>query len=246
MLLRSGCRKPRNDARASLEIGVVLVRERHLGGVLHFLLVLLQQGLVDSGGWRGKSRSSNEFQSWVANELTCQPQERLLEVVVGLGGDVVVLEVLLSVECDGLSLYLSLLDINLVSGEDDGDVFADTDQITVPVGDVLVGDTGSDIEHDDAALAVDIVSITKTSELLLSCGIPDIELDVAQVRAESQRVDLNTKSGNILLLELSSQMTLDECGLSGSSITDKDELEGRDLSCAFSHVVCCNRTSMLR
>jgi hypothetical protein len=51
----------------------------------------------------------------------------------------------------------------------------------VPVGDVLVGDTGSDIEHDDAALAVDIVSITKTSELLLSCGIPDIELDVAQV-----------------------------------------------------------------
>ena len=40
------------------------------------------------------------------------------------------MEVLLSVECDGLSLYLSLLDINLVSGEDDGDVFADTDEIT--------------------------------------------------------------------------------------------------------------------
>jgi hypothetical protein len=52
---------------------------------------------------------------------------------------------------------------------------------TVPVGDVLVCDTGCDVEHDDTALAVDIVSITKTSELLLSCGIPDIELDVAQV-----------------------------------------------------------------
>jgi hypothetical protein len=51
----------------------------------------------------------------------------------------------------------------------------------VPVGDVLVGDTGCDVEHDDTAVAVDIVSITKTSELLLSCGIPDIELDVAQV-----------------------------------------------------------------
>ena len=53
--------------------------------------------------------------------------------------------------------------------------------LTVPVGDILVGDAGCDIEHDDTALAVDIVSITKTSKLLLSCGIPDVELDVAQV-----------------------------------------------------------------
>ena len=51
----------------------------------------------------------------------------------------------------------------------------------MPVGDVLVGDTGGNIKHDDAALAVDVVTVTKTSELLLSCGIPDIELDVAQV-----------------------------------------------------------------
>lgn len=51
----------------------------------------------------------------------------------------------------------------------------------MPVGDVLVGDTGCDIEHDDTTLAVDVVSVTKTTELLLSCGIPDIELDVTQV-----------------------------------------------------------------
>ena len=51
----------------------------------------------------------------------------------------------------------------------------------MPVGDVLVGDTGGDIEHDDTALAVDIVSITKTTELLLSCSVPDIELDVTQI-----------------------------------------------------------------
>ena len=69
-------------------------------------------------------------QSWVANKLTCQPQERLLKVVIGLGGNVVVLEVLLSVESDGLGLHLSLLNINLVASKDDGDVFADTDQIT--------------------------------------------------------------------------------------------------------------------
>ena len=51
----------------------------------------------------------------------------------------------------------------------------------MPVRDVLVGNAGGDVEHDDAALAVDVVSVTKTSKLLLSCGIPDIELDVAQV-----------------------------------------------------------------
>ncbi len=51
--------------------------------------------------------------------------------------------------------------------------------LTVPVGDVLIGNARSNIKHDDTALAVDVVPITKTSELLLSCGIPNVELDVA-------------------------------------------------------------------
>ena len=51
----------------------------------------------------------------------------------------------------------------------------------MPVGNVLVGDTGSDIEHDDTGLAVDVVTITETTELLLTSGVPYIELDVAQV-----------------------------------------------------------------
>lgn len=51
----------------------------------------------------------------------------------------------------------------------------------MPVGNVLVGDAGSDIEHDDAALAVDVVAITETTELLLTGGIPDVELDGTEV-----------------------------------------------------------------
>jgi hypothetical protein len=70
------------------------------------------------------------YHSGVADELPGEPQEGLLEVVVGLGGDVVVLEVLLAVECDGLGLDLALLDVDLVTAQDDGDVFADTDEIT--------------------------------------------------------------------------------------------------------------------
>lgn len=74
------------------------------------------------GGW-------GAYQTGVADQLTGQPQERLLEVVVGLGGDVVVLEVLLAVEGDSLGLHLTLLHIDLVTAENDGDILADTDEV---------------------------------------------------------------------------------------------------------------------
>jgi hypothetical protein len=53
----------------------------------------------------------------------------------------------------------------------------------VPVGDVLVGDAGGDVEHDDTALAVNVVSIAETAKLLLTGGVPDVELDLAEVLA---------------------------------------------------------------
>ena len=70
------------------------------------------------------------YQGRVANKFSCQPEEWLLEVVVGFGRDIVVLKVLLSVECDGLGLNFSLFDINLVTGQDDWDILADADQVT--------------------------------------------------------------------------------------------------------------------
>jgi hypothetical protein len=51
----------------------------------------------------------------------------------------------------------------------------------VPVGNVLVGNARSDVKHDDTALAVDVVSIAETAELLLACSVPDVELDLAEV-----------------------------------------------------------------
>jgi hypothetical protein len=70
------------------------------------------------------------YQLRVTDQLPGKPQERLLEVVVGLGGDIVVLEVLLAVEGDGLGLHLTLLNIDLVAAQHDGDTLADTDEIT--------------------------------------------------------------------------------------------------------------------
>ena len=54
-------------------------------------------------------------------------------------------------------------------------------RLTVPVGDVLVGDAGCDVEHDDATLAVDVVAVSQPTEFLLSCCVPDIKLDLAEV-----------------------------------------------------------------
>lgn len=72
----------------------------------------------------------NTNQTLVSDKLPSQPQKWLLEVVVGFGGDIVVLEVLLAVESDGLSLHLALLDIDLVSTENNRDVFTNTDKVT--------------------------------------------------------------------------------------------------------------------
>jgi hypothetical protein len=58
----------------------------------------------------------------------------------------------------------------------------------VPVGDVLVCDTRGDVEHDDTALAVDVVPIAETAELLLTCRVPDVELDGAEVLLPRQYI----------------------------------------------------------
>jgi len=218
-----------------LKIFVVLGEGNSLGP-LQLLLVLQHQVLINGNLSGCQSRGGDEFERWVANKLPCQPQERLLEVVVRLGRDFEVLQVLLSMESNSACLDFALLDVNFVSTKNDGDVFADTFEITMPVRDIFVRDPGGDVEHDDTALALDVVAIPKTTELLLTGGIPHIEADCAKVGGELERVDLNTESGDVFLFEFTSQVALDKSGLAGSSITDENELECGDDG-LFSHVV---------
>ena len=51
----------------------------------------------------------------------------------------------------------------------------------MPVGDILVGDARCDIKHNDAALAVDVITISQSAKFLLACCVPDIKLDLAKV-----------------------------------------------------------------
>lgn len=189
----------RNKSRLKIII-VLLVGKRHGSSLVHLLLVGLEEGLIDDSGRGGESGRGDEFlkrvsdcrsrtkqsidqtyQRGVSDKLAGKPEEGLFEVVVGLGRDVVVLEVLLAVECDGLGLDLALLDVDLVAAENDGDVLAHAREVAMPVGHVLVCDARRHVEHDDAALAVDVVTITETTKLLLTGGVPHIELDLAKV-----------------------------------------------------------------
>lgn len=104
-------------------------------------------------------------------------------------------------EGDSTGLDLALLDIDLVTAEDDRNVLTDSLQVSVPVWNVLVGNSRGNIEHDDTALALDVIAITQSTKLLLTGRIPDVEANSTKVCIEGEWVYLYTKRGNVLLLE---------------------------------------------
>ena len=87
------------------------------------------------------------------------------------------------------------LDVDLVSAKNNGDVFTDTLEIAMPVGDVLVGDTGGHVKHDDTTLALDIVTVAETAELFLASSVPHVETDSTEVCGEGQGMNLDAQGG---------------------------------------------------
>lgn len=63
--------------------------------------------------------------SQLPSQLPCEVQERFLKVVVALGRNFIVLQILLPVESNLLGFDLPVLHINLITAEDNGDVFTD-------------------------------------------------------------------------------------------------------------------------
>ena len=198
-------------------------------------LVDLLLGDLDFG--RGEQWRLNEGQLRVVDHASEQPDEGLLELVVALGRDVVVLQILLPVERDLLGLDLAVAHVDLVADQNDGDGLADARQVFVPFGHVRVGDARADIEHDDTAVATDVVAIAKTTELLLAGRVPNIEIDLAVVREEGHGVHFDTKRSDVSLLELTGQVALDERGLADATVTDEHKLELGDLLLlSFNHL----------
>ena len=77
---------------------------------------------------------------WIVGETTKEPDEGLFKLIVALSRDIVILEVLLSVESDLLGLDFSVFDIDFVAYEYNWNVLANSGQILVPLGNIRVGD----------------------------------------------------------------------------------------------------------
>ena len=101
----------------------------------------------------------------------------------------------------------------------------------MPLGDVLVSNPTGDIEHDYGAVAANtwikglLVAFSESSEFLLSCGVPDVELDGAVVGVEDDGVDLHALGGDVLLLEFAGQVTLHEGRLPHAPVAHHHQLE---------------------
>ena len=190
---------------------------------------------VDLNFTRSEKRGLDQSEVLVTDHATEKPNERLFELVVALGTDVVVLQVLFTMEGDLLGLHLTVTDINLVSNKNNRDGFADTGQILVPLGHVGVGDAGADIEHDDAAVSTDVIAISETAKLFLAGRVPNVENDLAVAREERHGVHFDTESGDIALFELACQVTLDEGGLADATVANEHELEFRGRCLSFNH-----------
>lgn len=66
--------------------------------------------------------------------------------------------------------------------------------LTMPVGNILVGDPGGDVKHNDTTFAVDVVTISQSSEFLLTGSIPNIKLELTEVGEETERATRTCQS----------------------------------------------------
>jgi len=100
--------------------------------------MLLLHSHVD-GNFRGlQSNSFNKVKVRITCQLPRKVKERFLKIVIALGRNFIVLQILLPVEGDLLGFHLPVLDINLVTAEDNGDVFTHPAQVPMPCRNILV------------------------------------------------------------------------------------------------------------
>jgi len=88
----------------------------------------------------------------------------------------------------------------------------------MPIRYVFVGDAGCHVEHDDGALALDVVPVAESAEFFLAGGVPDVELDGAAVGVEEEGVDFDSEGGDVFLFEFPGEMAFDEGCFADSAI----------------------------
>merc|ERR1712087_571744 len=118
--------------------------------------------------WR-LGKLSHELQLRLVGQAPSQPQKRFFEVVVAPRAEIVVLEIAFTVKLYVFGLDLPILHVDLVADEDDWNVLAHAADVSMPVWNILVGDAGRHVEHDDGALALDVIPVTQTAKFSCPC-----------------------------------------------------------------------------
>ena len=156
---------------------LILLRQRLVGYHLLFVLDLLQLLLINSHFLRLQRRGLYKLQVWISDKPSRQSHKRLLELIVALGGNVIILHPVLSVEDYLFGLHFPVSDVHFVAYQHHRYLVTNSHKVFVPLRHVLVSDPGSHIEHDHGALPADIVTVSQPSQLLLPCSVSDIELN---------------------------------------------------------------------
>ena len=115
--------------------------------------------------------------------------------------------------------------VDLVADQDDGDVVANACQVLVPLGDVFVGDSGGDIEHENGSIGANIIAFSEPTEFFLPSSIPKRKLDGAMIGVESDGADLNALSGDVFFLKLTSDVSFDKSSLTDTTVSDEYDFE---------------------
>jgi len=95
-------------------------------------------------------------------------------------------------EYDALGFDFSILDINFVTTKNNWYVFADTDQIPMPIGYIFVCYPGCNVKHDNGTLSLNIIAVAKATKFFLASCIPDIEADRSTIGMKDQWMDLDS------------------------------------------------------
>merc|ERR1719223_1784889 len=109
---------------------------------------------------------------------------------------------------DLLCLHFSVFDLYFVTTQNNGNILANSCQISVPIWNTLVRDTGSHIKHNNGALTLNIVSVTKPTKLLLPSCVPYNKLDRPAIRVKLKWIYHYALGCDISLLKFSCKMSL--------------------------------------
>lgn len=119
----------RNSQRVLLDIPsqiIIVIGKFSVSRILDFFLVDGNHLRIHLNFWWSKCGHGDEFEIGISNEFTSQIEERFLEVVVGLGGNIVVLEILLAMEGDALGFDFAVFHVDFVSDQNNWDILTNT------------------------------------------------------------------------------------------------------------------------